>query len=38
MEYYTHENINKMFDSMLDDISYIKRNYIIRKNNKDIEK
>ncbi len=38
MEYYTHENINKMFDSMLDDISYIKRNYIIRKNNKNIEK
>ena len=37
MEYYTHENINKMFDSMLDDISYIKRNYIIRKNNKNIE-
>ena len=38
MEYYTHENINKMFDSMLDEISYIKRNYIIRKNNKNIEK
>lgn len=38
MEYYTHENINKMFDSMLDDISYIKRSYIIRKNNKIIEK
>lgn len=38
MEYYTHENINKMFDSMLDDISCIKRNYIIRKNNKNIEK
>ncbi len=38
MEYYTHQNINEMFDSMLDDVCYIKRSYIIRKNNKINEK
>lgn len=34
MEYYTHQNVNKIFNNMLDDVCYIKRSYIVRKNNK----
>lgn len=34
MEYYTHQNINQIFNDMMDDVSYIKRSYLIKKNNK----